>query len=388
MKFYLLLSTVLLVGALHLTAAQKSVREAQKAIFAELFSESNYDRQIRPAGHNETAEDDHPTPVAVTVDMLIRAVEKLDDQKNAWTAQVTYRSSWTDDRLVYDDHNGTIRYLTLTETERLWFPDTFFKNEKESYFHAMPSPNTLVRIYPNGRIMYSTRLTLTLQCPMILTAFPADKQVCGITLASYAHTVDDIMYVWKEGSPIQVSANLWIPLFTMEKYLTSYCSSTTNTGSYSCLEVAFLFRRHVSHYLLTLYIPLAMFVLVSWVTFWINPKTDFTSRTVLSLGALLGAAALIAHANQATAPVSYCRLVDTYTGVCLAFIFAAILESATVNYTLKQATNSLSAAVTMSGESKQLVALMRSGKLDRIARIAFPVAFLLFVIVYSCVTFT
>ena len=343
------------------------------------------------------------------MDMLIRAVEKLDDQKNAWTAQVTYRNSWTDDRLVYDDHNGTIRYLTLTETERLWFPDTFFKNEKESYFHAMPSPNTLVRIYPNGRIMYSTRLTLTLQCPMILTAFPADKQVCGITLASCmfhlkknflatfanffhldAHTVDDIMYVWKEGSPIQVSANLWIPLFTMEKYLTSYCSSTTNTGSYSCLEVAFLFRRQVSHYLLTLYIPLAMFVLVSWVTFWINPKTDFTSRTVLSLGALLGAAALIAHANQATAPVSYCRLVDTYTGVCLAFIFAAILESATVNYTLKQATNSLSAAVTMSGESKQnkLVALMRSGKLDRIARIAFPVAFLLFVIVYSCVTFT
>lgn len=116
--------------------------------------------------------------------MLIRNVESVDELKNTWTTQITYRNVWNDDRLTYDDHNGTIRYLTLTDTDKLWFPDTFFKNEKESYFHAMPSPNTLVRIHPNGDVMYSTRLTLTLHCTMNLVAFPADEQACGITLAS------------------------------------------------------------------------------------------------------------------------------------------------------------------------------------------------------------
>ncbi len=210
-----------------------------------------------------------------------------------------------------------------------------------------------------------------------------------------------MVLLWKEVSPVQVTTDLWTSPFALKSYLTSYCSSTTTTGAYSCLEVTFLFRRQATaHYLLTLYLPLALFVFLSWVSFWISPEREyFTSRTVFSLGALLGAVALVAHSNtQAAAPVfSYCRLVDAYTGVCLAFIFAALLQSAVVHFTLKQQqqreTNSLSAEVTeVNGESKQdsnrLVKLMRSGRLDRLARIAFPVAFLLFVIVYSCVVFS
>lgn len=168
----------------------------------------------------------------------------------------------------------------------------------------------------------------------------------------------------------------------MENILTDYCTSTTNTGTYSCMQVFFLFRREVSYYLLTIYIPLAMLVFVSWVAFWVNPQTDGTSRTLLTLGSLLGSTALIAYTTGNSAPVSYCRRLDTYTGVCLLFIFASILESASVNYLLKQAD--------ITDESKQfkIVKLMKSIKLDRYSRIAFPILFVLFVIIYSCVTFS
>lgn len=189
------------------------------------------------------------------------------------------------------------------------------------------------------------------------------------------------MYQWKEDTPIQVSADLSTPHFVMENVLTEYCTSKTNTGTYSCMAVFFLFRREVSYYLLTIYIPLAMFVLVSWVAFWVNPRTDGTSRTLLTFGSLLGATALIAYTSANSAAVSYCRRLDTYTGVCLLFIFASILECASVNYLIKQAD--------ITDESRQfkIVKLMKSMKLDRYSRIAFPVLFVLFVIIYSCVTF-
>lgn len=38
------------------------------------------------------------------------------------------------------------------------------------------------------------------------------------------------MFLWKEGDPVQVVKNLHLPRFTLEKFLTDYCNSKTNTG--------------------------------------------------------------------------------------------------------------------------------------------------------------
>lgn len=46
-------------------------------------------------------------------------------------------------------------------------------------------------------------------------------------------TTDDLVFLWKEGDPVQVVKNLHLPRFTLEKFLTDYCNSKTNTGNYS-----------------------------------------------------------------------------------------------------------------------------------------------------------
>lgn len=45
-------------------------------------------------------------------------------------------------------------------------------------------------------------------------------------------TTDDLVFLWKEGDPVQVVKNLHLPRFTLEKFLTDYCNSKTNTGNY------------------------------------------------------------------------------------------------------------------------------------------------------------
>lgn len=149
---------------------------------AELFSEANYDKRVRPAGLNEGSSGSKP--VQVKINLYVRSIESLDDRQNQWTVQITYRSSWRDDRLTFNGQNGRIRYLSMKDTSRLWTPNTFFSNEKSGRTHEMPSPNTLVRVRPTGEVLYTTRLTLTLQCRMQLADFPADRQTCHIQMGS------------------------------------------------------------------------------------------------------------------------------------------------------------------------------------------------------------
>lgn len=41
-------------------------------------------------------------------------------------------------------------------------------------------------------------------------------------------------------------------------------------GEYSCLKVDLCFKREFSYYLIQIYIPCCMLVIVSWVSFWLD----------------------------------------------------------------------------------------------------------------------
>jgi hypothetical protein len=74
--------------------------------------------------------------------------------------------------------------LTLDDVKRIWKPDVFFSNSKSEEPNGALEPNILVRIYPDGNVLFSTRLTLTLGCPMDLMHYPFDKQSCPLKIAS------------------------------------------------------------------------------------------------------------------------------------------------------------------------------------------------------------
>ncbi len=77
-----------------------------------------------------------------------------------------------------------IRYLTMTDATKVWMPDTFFRNEKIGRFHEILQSNLYVRVYPEGRVLYSIRVSLTCACSMYLALFPLDKQTCFLDVAS------------------------------------------------------------------------------------------------------------------------------------------------------------------------------------------------------------
>ncbi|XP_058978735.1 glutamate-gated chloride channel isoform X16 [Musca domestica] len=306
--------------------AKINFREKEKKVLDQILGAGKYDARIRPSGINGT-----DGPAVVSVNIFVRSISKIDDVTMEYSVQLTFREQWTDERLKFDDIQGRLKYLTLTEANRVWMPDLFFSNEKEGHFHNIIMPNVYIRIFPNGSVLYSIRISLTLACPMNLKLYPLDRQICSLRMASYGWTTNDLVFLWKEGDPVQVVKNLHLPRFTLEKFLTDYCNSKTNTGEYSCLKVDLLFKREFSYYLIQIYIPCCMLVIVSWVSFWLD-QGAVPARVSLGVTTLLTMATQTSGINASLPPVSYTKAIDVWTGVCLTFVFGALLEFALVNY--------------------------------------------------------
>ncbi|XP_034942935.1 glutamate-gated chloride channel isoform X9 [Chelonus insularis] len=321
---------VLLISLLHPSRCSQggkvNFREKEKEVLDDILGEKKYDARIRPSGENGT-----DGPAYVHVNIFVRSISKIDDVTMEYSVQLTFREQWLDERLRFNDFGGKLKYLTLTEASRVWMPDLFFSNEKEGHFHNIIMPNVYIRIFPHGSVLYSIRISLTLSCPMNLKLYPLDRQTCSLRMASYGWTTDDLVFQWKEGDPVQVVKNLHLPRFTLEKYLTDYCNSKTNTGEYSCLKVDLLFKREFSYYLIQIYIPCCMLVIVSWVSFWLD-QSAVPARVSLGVTTLLTMATQTSGINASLPPVSYTKAIDVWTGVCLTFVFGALLEFALVNY--------------------------------------------------------
>ena len=74
-----------------------------------------------------------------------------------YSVQITFRQQWNDNRLAFNDLKGRIKYLTMTDSKKVWMPDTFFRNEKNGQFHNIIQPNLYIRVFPNGDVLYSIR---------------------------------------------------------------------------------------------------------------------------------------------------------------------------------------------------------------------------------------
>ncbi|NWQ84039.1 GLRA4 protein, partial [Columbina picui] len=101
-----------------------------------------------------------------------------------YRVNVFLRQQWNDPRLAYREYPDDSLDLDPSMLDSIWKPDLFFANEKGASFHEVTTDNKLLRIFKNGNVLYSIRLTLILSCPMDLKNFPMDIQTCTMQLES------------------------------------------------------------------------------------------------------------------------------------------------------------------------------------------------------------
>ncbi|CAL8125834.1 unnamed protein product [Orchesella dallaii] len=191
------------------------------------------EKDLRPPAENATL---------VTVNAFIRNILFIDEKSHQWKLQLTFRQEWNDPRLRYSiESYPSYRYLTLASTKDIWTPDLFFTSEIEATYHQVPQNNVLLRIYPNGNVLYTSRLTLTLSCPGTLSV-PGELW-CSIGVASYAYPVDDLVVRWKKDNAVQIDKKIVLDDHTVGKVTTGTTEAITVAGKFSDAVAQFHFLR-------------------------------------------------------------------------------------------------------------------------------------------------
>ncbi|XP_061901857.1 gamma-aminobutyric acid receptor subunit beta-2a isoform X2 [Entelurus aequoreus] len=282
-----------------------------------------YDIRLRP--------DFGGAPVAVGMNIDISSIDMVSEVNMDYTLTMYFQQAWRDKRLSYSE----IAYnLTLDNrvADQLWVPDTYFLNDKKSFVHGVTVKNRMIRLHPDGTVLYGLRITTTAACMMDLRRYPLDEQNCTLEIESYGYTTDDIEFYWRGGEgAVSGVDRIELPQFSIVDYKLISKNVVFSTGSYPRLSLSFKLKRNIGYFILQTYMPSILITILSWVSFWINYDAS-AARVALGITTVLTMTTINTHLRETLPKIPYVKAIDMYLMGCFVFVFLALLEYAFVNY--------------------------------------------------------
>ncbi|XP_015479976.1 gamma-aminobutyric acid receptor subunit beta-1 isoform X2 [Parus major] len=282
-----------------------------------------YDIRLRP--------DFGGPPVDVGMRIEIASIDVVSEVNMDYTLTMYFQQSWRDKRLSY---SGIPLNLTLDNrvADQLWVPDTYFQNDKKSFVHGVTVKNRMIRLHPDGTVLYGLRITTTAACMMDLRRYPLDEQNCTLEIESYGYTTDDIEFYWNGGeSAVTGVSNIELPQFSIVDYKMVSKRVEFTTGAYPRLSLSFRLKRNIGYFILQTYMPSTLITILSWVSFWINYDAS-AARVALGITTVLTMTTISTHLRETLPKIPYVKAIDIYLMGCFVFVFLALLEYAFVNY--------------------------------------------------------
>ncbi|XP_024081127.1 glycine receptor subunit beta-type 4-like [Cimex lectularius] len=361
----------------------------------------DYDRRATPTNHLNNA-------TTVHCELYIRSFGSISPVTMDYEVDLYLRQKWLDERLKHPDITEVLDLNDPNLVKAIWKPEVYFPNAKHAEFQFVTVPNVLIRINPDGEILYMLRLKLTFSCMMDLSKFPLDNQICTMEVASFSKTIEELRLEWKTHQPVIMGKGLRMPQFEIKNIAASDCQESFQIGNYSCLVAEFYLSRSVGFHLVQSYLPTILIVVISWVSFWMDVDS-VPGRTTLGVTTLLAVSSQSSGIQSGLPQVSYVKAIDVWMGTCTAFVFLALLEFTLVNYlwrrimvdTTSLLTAQQAAARDLNGDIKQdqqsqvtlAVArgdpgknlnsnMLMARKIDEYSRLLFPFAFAVFNCIY------
>ncbi|XP_075251232.1 gamma-aminobutyric acid receptor subunit beta-like isoform X3 [Convolutriloba macropyga] len=321
--------------------------DKESLLLKDILNSDVYEKRLRPHSGGDA--------LVVNSTMYVVSLGPVSEVDMTFRVGLYFRQYWRDDRLkfsleYYKGNHTFTNDVGLTEDEMftekeklvlsqdllssLWLPDSFFQTETESYVHEVTKRNVFFRLHGNGNILMSMRVTVTSRCPMDLAYFPMDVQACELRIASWGYTSDDITYQWKydpKTFPIVLAQDITLSNFRVINFTCRSWDRSLSTGNWSTLGAKFVFGRNTLYFIIQMYIPSTLIVMVSWVSFWVG-RSSVPARAALGITTVLTLLTLISSTNANMPKISYMKAIDVYFASCFLFVFASLIEFAAVCY--------------------------------------------------------
>ncbi|XP_046575764.1 glycine receptor subunit alpha-2-like [Haliotis rubra] len=273
---------------------------------------------------------DDEIPTEVECQIYVDSFDSINEASMDYTVSLLLHMEWS---VPYIKYHYDVPYFEVDakNREKIWVPDLYFPNEKKASFHNIMMPNKMMRIHKEHKLSYEARLSLTLSCPMDLRSYPFDRQICAIQMESFGFDADKVLLTWRNSTPVDVNTEIILPQFEVVETDYGDCPQTRRRmGNQSCLQAAFHLERNIQYYIVQMYIPSILIVIVSWISFWLT-VTSVAGRISLGVLTVLTMTTQSSGVNASLPRVSYTKAIDIWMSTCLLFVFAALIEFAVVN---------------------------------------------------------
>ncbi|XP_062602282.1 glycine receptor subunit alpha-3-like [Saccostrea cucullata] len=294
----------------------------------------------------------------VECQLAIDSFDSINEVDMDFTVSIMLHLSWLDARFTVWTFGDEVLEFDSKRLNNIWTPDLFFPNEKKAFIHQVFMPNKMLRVYSGGKVSYTVRLSLTLSCPMDLRNYPFDKQVCRIEMESFSYNEDNIILEWagmetsgneshpglvnvtqRTEIPVEISDNIEMNQFrVVEKHTLKTLNERRGAGNHSLLQAEFHLVRDIGYYLVQMYIPSMLIVMLSWISFWLNVNA-VPGRISLGVLTVLTLTQQSSTVNATLPRVSYTKAIDIWMSSCLVFVFAALIEFAVANVLARKDSN-------------------------------------------------
>ncbi|XP_061211060.1 gamma-aminobutyric acid receptor subunit rho-3 isoform X3 [Neopsephotus bourkii] len=226
------------------------------------------------------------SPIPVGIDVQVESIDSISEVDMDFTMTLYLRHYWKDERLSFHSNKNKSMTFDGRLIKKIWVPDIFFVHSKRSFIHDTTVENVMLRVYPDGNVLFSLRITVSAMCFMDFSRFPLDTQNCSLELES-----------------------CW----------------------YNRLFINFALRRHIFFFVLQSYFPAMLMVMLSWVSFWIDRRA-VPARVSLGITTVLTMSTIMTGVSASMPQVSYIKAVDVYLWTSFLFVFLSVIEYAAVNY--------------------------------------------------------
>jgi hypothetical protein len=218
-------------------------------------------------------------PIQAEVGVRLQQITDVDQKAENYGAVVSIRMEWDDPVLAFspEDCNCAFKLFTqkdfdkfIAETEGQWPEFTLFNQQNNRW-----TQNRLVVVEPDGHAIYFERFTTTFQAPDFdFRQFPFDTQQFFIRVDSLFG--EDFVLFSDLAEFTEVGDQLGEEEFYVIDSDTQVTSETATTGNVtSRYSFGFVAKRHLAFYILRIFVPLGLILVVSWFTFFLR---DYTKR--------------------------------------------------------------------------------------------------------------
>jgi len=275
---------------------------------------------------------------------VVEEISNVNDKAQTMSISMYFGVSWLDPRLNIN-HSATEWYEVKTgpkdevnvspeSLKYIWYPELEIYGLERFGRQRVLKEMSGVRIRRNRTIHYELGVRITISCRMMFDDYPLDAHTCQFQVGSYYDTEKTVkcssQYVYDESR--QRSLQHFIefePLPERDQ------SVVLPSGTYAACGFQVKLVRKTMQYLVQVYLPSGMFVLVSWVSFLIKPEV--VPGRMAMLVTLFLVLINIFNSVRERAPISSkLNAIDLYLVVCIFLVFGALMEYAAILLLLKK----------------------------------------------------